>query len=58
MIILILLLGIIWSLPLYLVVNGFCWIFNISFHLTLIKSFVLGILINIVHAMIFKEDKQ
>lgn len=52
--IIIILISIMISIPLYLLVNIFCWIFNISFHLTLFKAFALCVLINIVRIFILK----
>lgn len=51
------LLGILVAMPLYLLVNIFCWVFNISFHLTMFKAFILCILIGIVRIFIFKTVK-
>ena len=48
------LLGILWSLPLYLVVNFVCWVFHITFHLTLLQSFALCLLVTVIHNLLFK----
>lgn len=48
--------GIIASIPLYLLVNIFCWIFNISFHFTILKAFALCILINIIFIILDKFE--
>jgi len=43
------------ALPLYLLVNFICWVFNISFHLTLLQSFVISLLTSIVHKLLFSK---
>ena len=32
----------------YGVINGFCWLFNIQFHVSLLKALVLGVLLSII----------
>lgn len=47
--------GILWSLPLYLVVNFVCWVFHIGFHLSLLQSFALCLLITVIHDLLFEN---
>ena len=50
--------GILWALPLYLVVNFVCWVFHIAFHLSLLQAFALCLLANVIKKLLFeKEDK-
>ena len=49
--------AVIWSLPLYICANFVLWLFHIEFHLTILQSFGLGILINVIYLMIFKPRK-
>ena len=51
--------GIIIALPLYISVNFVCWVFNWSFHLTLLQAFALSLLASVIHRLLFmhEEDK-
>lgn len=50
--------GILWALPLYLVVNFVCWVFHTTFHLSLLQAFALCLLANVIKKLLFeKEDK-
>ena len=46
--------GILWSLPLYLVVNFVCWVFHIGFHLSLLQSFALCLFATVIHDLLFE----
>ena len=46
---------IIWSLPLYLVVNFVLWVFNTPFHLSLLQSFAICLLIYVIRKLLFKN---
>ena len=43
-----LIVGAIWSLPLYLCVNFVLWLFHISFHLTWLQAFGICLLASII----------
>lgn len=47
------------ALPLYLVVNFTCWVFNVPYHLSIMQAFALSLLANIINKLLFrkKEDK-
>lgn len=50
--------SIVWSLPLWIVVNLVCWVFHLSFHLTILQSFALCLLATTIKRLLFtKEDK-
>lgn len=50
--------GFLWALPLYLCGNFVLWCFNVQFHLTILQSLALTMLASIVHSLLFKrEDK-
>lgn len=46
------------GLIVWCIVNGFCWIFKIGFHLSFLKSFVLGILISLAETVLFGSGKN
>lgn len=47
--------GAIWSLPLYLVVNFVCWLFHISFHLTWLQAFGVCLLMSVIKGLLFSK---
>ena len=47
--------GAIWSLPLYLVVNFVCWLFHIAFHLTWLQAFGVCLLISVIKGLLFNK---
>lgn len=51
--------SILWALPLYICVNFVLWVFNVSFHFTILQSFAVCSLIFVVKNLLFKnkEDK-
>lgn len=49
--------GAVWSLPLYLCANLVLWLFNISFHLTWIQAFGICLLASVLKKLLSKEDK-
>lgn len=59
MLILILILcGFLWSLPLWIVVNFVCWVFHLSFHLTILQAFALCLLASVVKSLLFKKEDK
>lgn len=50
-----LLVVILWSLPLYLCVNLVCWLFGLTFRITLFQSFGICLLVKVIHGMLFKK---
>ena len=53
----IILLGVLWSLPLYFCVNILLWLFHVPYHLTLLQSLGLCWLANILHELVFKNKE-
>ena len=50
--------GILWTFPLWAVVNFVCWVFHLSFHLSFIQAFALCLLASVIKSLLFsKEDK-
>lgn len=48
--------GAIWSLPLYLVVNLVLWLFHMPFHLTWLQAFGVCMLVSVIKGLFSKED--
>ena len=48
--------GLIWSLPLYLVVNLVLWLFHIPFHLTWLQALGVCLLASVVKGLLSKGD--
>ena len=57
LIVILILLGIRWAFPLWIVVNFVCWVFHLSFHLTLIQAFALCLLATVVSSL-FKSKEE
>lgn len=49
--------GILWALPLYLCGNLVLWCFNIPFHLTLLQAFAVTLLGSVIHSILFKNKE-
>jgi hypothetical protein len=56
LILVIVVMGLIWSLPLYLVVNLVLWLFGIEFHLTLLQAFGVCLLASVVKGLLGKGE--
>lgn len=50
--------GAIWSLPLYIVVNFVLWLFQIPFHLTWLQAFGVCLLATIIRKLLFKKESD
>lgn len=46
---------VLYSLPLYLCVNLVCWLFDLTFRITLFQSFGLSLLAKVIHNLLFKK---
>lgn len=55
LILIIVIMGLLWSLPLYLVVNLVLWLFGIEFHLTLLQAFGVCLLASVIKGLLGKE---
>lgn len=47
--------GAIWSLPLYIVVNFVLWLFQIPFHLTWLQAFGVCLLASVIKKLFFSK---
>ena len=48
--------GVIWALPLYLCVNLVLWLFHVSYHLTLLQAFAICLLASAVKNLLSKGE--
>lgn len=48
---------IVWSLPLYLVVNFVLWLFHSAWRITLLQSFGLCLLATVIKTLLFKNKE-
>ena len=55
LILVIVIMGLIWALPLYAVVNFVLWLFGVSFHLTLLQAFGICLLASVVKGLLGRE---
>lgn len=49
--------GLLWSLPFYLVTNLVLWLFGASFRISIIQSYAVCVLLNIVGTLLFRNDE-
>ena len=49
--------GAVWSLPLYLVMNLVFWLFHIPFHLTWLQAFGVCLLASVIKGLFSKGGK-
>ena len=47
--------GAVWSLPLYICVNLVLWLFHISFHLTWLQAFGICLLASVIKGLLFSK---
>lgn len=47
--------AIFWALPLYLCMNFVLWVFDISYHLTLLQSLGICLLSRVIHSLLFDK---
>ena len=50
--------GAIWSLPLYIVVNFVLWLFQIPFHLTWLQAFGVCLSATMIRKLLFKKESD
>lgn len=48
--------GLVWSLPLYLVVNLVLWLFHVPFHLTWLQALGVCLLASVVKGLLSKGE--
>ena len=56
LLLILLIMGLVWSLPLYLVVNLVLWLFHVPFHLTWLQALGVCLLVSVVKGLLSKED--
>lgn len=48
---------ILWAIPVWVAVNLICWVFHLSFHLTILQAFAICLLVSVVKGLFKgKED--
>lgn len=57
LILILIIIGIIWSLPLYLVTNFVLWLFHSTLRITLLQSFGLCLLATVIKTLLFKNKE-
>ena len=57
LLLILLIVGFVWSLPLYLVVNLVLWLFHIPFHLTWLQALGVCLLASVIKGLFSKGDK-
>ena len=55
---LIILLGLICSLPLYLTVNLVCIAFHLTFRITLLQALAVSLLLSTIQRLLFRKEKD
>lgn len=50
--------GILWAFPLWAVINFVCWVFHITFHLSLLQAFALCLLASVIRNLLFKKEDK
>ena len=50
--------GILWAFPLWVVINFVCWAFHLSFHLNYIQAFALCLLASMIKKLLFKNKEN
>ena len=56
LLIILIVMGAIWSLPLYLVVNLVLWLFHIPFHSTWLQAFGMCMLASVIKGLLSKGE--
>lgn len=50
--------GVMVALPLWTVVNLVCWVFHISFHLSLLQSLALSLFAGVINTLLFGKKEE
>lgn len=58
LLLILIIMGAIWSLPLYIVVNFVLWLFQIPFHLTWLQAFGVCLLATMIRKLLFKKESD
>ena len=57
LLLILIIMGAIWSLPLYLCVNLVLWLFHIPFHLTWLQAFGVCLLANVIKGLLSSKGE-
>lgn len=58
LLLILIIIGALWSLPLYIVVNFVLWLFQIPFHLTWLQAFGVCLLATMIRKLLFKKESD
>ena len=58
LLLILIIIGAIWSLPLYVVTNFVLWLFQIPFHLTWLQAFGVCLLATMIRKLLFKKESD
>lgn len=50
--------AVLWSLPLYIAINFMCWVFHLSFHITLLQTFAICVVITLIRNLLFEKESK
>ena len=56
LLLILIIMGAIWSLPLYLCVNLVLWLFKVSFHLTWLQAFGICLLASVIKGLLGRKE--
>ena len=56
LLLILLIIGLVWSLPLYLVVNLVLWLFHVQFHLTWLQALGVCLLASVIKGLLSKGE--
>lgn len=56
LLLILLIIGLVWSLPLYLVVNLVLWLFHVPFHLTWLQALGVCLLASVIKGLLSKGE--
>ena len=58
LLLILIIIGALWSLPLYVVANFVLWLFQIPFHLTWLQAFGVCLLATMIRKLLFKKESD
>lgn len=58
LLLILIIIGALWSLPLYIVANFVLWLFQIPFHLTWLQAFGVCLLATMIRKLLFKKESD
>jgi len=59
LIVVIIVMCVLWSLPVYIATNLVAWVFHLSYHMTILQAFTVSFLLTLLHTLLewFRGDK-